>query len=74
MDIYEYERSLNPNVIRAVGHVFMDIFTLGIWEIVVAYNNQEILVTHRLRVVYDEDDAILEVREVESYPSDLTIP
>ncbi len=67
VDIYEYRRNPNPSAWRAVGHGIRSLFTFGIWEYLVARDNREPLQIHRMRVIYDSEGKVSEIRELDSY-------
>jgi hypothetical protein len=63
IDVYEYRVNDNPSRLRAVGNLIKSFFTLGIWE----FWSQERTTAYRLRVVYDGEQKVTEIRQVDVY-------
>ena len=71
VDVYEFYTSPNPSLIRALGHLVKDVFTLFYWEYLAESRKAEPLTVHRIRIVYDGKDKVAETRHLDSFADDL---
>lgn len=63
IDVYEYRVNDEPSRLRAVGNLIKSVFTLGIWE----FWSTERTTPYRLRVVYDKENRVVEMRQVDVF-------
>ncbi len=63
IDVYEYRTNDNPSRARAFGHLIRSFITLGVWE----FWAKEHTTPYRLRIVYDKDDRITEIRQIDVF-------
>lgn len=63
IDVYEYRVNDNPSRLRALGNLIKSVFTIGIWE----FWSTERTTPYRLRVIYDKDQRVSEIRQVDVY-------
>ena len=63
IDVYEYRVNDNPSRLRALGNFVKSFFTLGIWE----FWSNERTSPYRLRIVYDKDERVTEIRQVDVF-------
>ena len=67
-DVYEYEIGNEPSAGRAAGHAVMDIFTLGLWEVIgtpiEAVQGEEFRVT----ILYSPDDRVVSINRAPKSP------
>jgi len=60
--VYKYSTGDTPSPGRAIFHVFMDVFTLGLWEIIGTPVEGFTGNTHYVSITYDDDDRVVEVK------------
>jgi len=64
---YRFELTKQPNQSRALGHLILDLATLGIWEL--PGSIYELSSEHRkgdVGIVYGPDDRVLEIRDYQA--------
>lgn len=61
VDVFELERGNAPSAGRAVGHGVMDVFTLGLWEVVGTPVEATVGEKFTVVVEYDENDKVTQV-------------
>jgi len=60
--VYDYDAGVPPSSAGAAGHIFMDIATLGVWEIFGAFVGlPEFRKRERMAISYDADDIVIGV-------------
>ncbi len=64
--IYKYETGNEPSPGRAVFHVVMDIFTLGLWEFIGTPVEGLSGSTHYVSITYDNDDRVVEINRTKT--------
>lgn len=60
--VYKYSTGDAPSPGRAIFHLFMDVFTLGLWEVIGTPVEGFAGNTHYVSIVYDDDDRVAEVK------------
>jgi hypothetical protein len=61
VDVFELERGNTPSAGRAVGHGVMDVFTLGLWEVIGTPVEATVGEKFTVVVEYDETDKVAKV-------------
>jgi hypothetical protein len=68
MEVYNYETNHEPNPPRAITHGALDVFTLGIWEVVGTPIELNIGDKQSLCVVYGPDDRVVSLNSGPRHP------
>jgi len=63
--IYEYEIGNNPDDKRAVAHFALDVYTLGLWEIVGTVMEAVKGDTYELEVTYDKNNQVTSFKHLD---------
>jgi len=63
--IYEYEIGNNPDEKRAVAHFALDVYTLGLWEVVGTLMEAVKGDTYELEVTYDKNNQVINFKHLD---------
>lgn len=61
-DVYRYEMGNSPNGHRALMNLYIDLYTIGIWELPATIVEARMGHYEESRIVYGPDDRVLEIR------------
>ncbi len=61
VDTFDLERGNQPSIGRAIGHAFLDLITLGLWELAGTPLEAISGESFRLTITYDNEDKVTKV-------------